>query len=123
MVEIVFLIPFITGIIAFFLPRAAGRQLLVATGAVHLLLSLLLWKNKPTAIFESYFAVTPEGLLSLLVISLLFFLISTFNACHQMKPLSCDTLQQLIRSKAAFYCHINALPSTLTCAALYATYH
>ena len=36
MVEIVFIIPLITGIIAFFLPRTAGRPLLVITGAVHL---------------------------------------------------------------------------------------
>ncbi|SDU15174.1 proton-conducting transporter transmembrane domain-containing protein [Desulfobacula phenolica] len=79
MVEIVFLTPFITGILAFFLPKRAGRQLLVGTGTIHLFLSLLLWKNRPEAIFKGYFAVTPEGLLSLLVISLLFFLISIYT--------------------------------------------
>ena len=82
MVEIVFLVPFITGIIAFFLPQAAGRLFLVATGAIHLLLSLLLWATRPAAIFESYFAVTPEGLLSLLVISLVFFLISIYTIAY-----------------------------------------
>lgn len=82
MVEIVFLTPFITGIIAFFLPKAISRRLLVATGAIHLFLSLLLWKNRPEAIFKSYFAVTPEGLLSLLVISLLFFLISIYTVAY-----------------------------------------
>lgn len=82
MVEIVFLIPFITGIIAFFLPKAISRQLLVVTGAIHLFLSLLLWKNRPTAIFDEYFAVMPEGLLSLLVISLLFFLISIYTVAY-----------------------------------------
>ncbi|MCD4722020.1 MAG: hydrogenase [Desulfobacula sp.] len=82
MVEIVFLTPFITGIIAFFLPKAISRQLLVATGAIHLFLSLLLWKNRPAAIFESYFSVTSEGLLSLLVISLLFFLISIYTIAY-----------------------------------------
>jgi len=80
MVEIVFLAPFITGIFAFFLPKTVGRLLLVGTGALHLALSLLLWKNRPEAIFSDYFAVTPEGLLSLLVISLLFFLISVYTA-------------------------------------------
>ncbi len=79
MVEIVFLAPFIAGIFAFFLPKAMGRTLLVGTGAIHLILSLLLWKNRPEAIFNNYFAVTPEGLLSLLVISLLFFLISIYT--------------------------------------------
>jgi hydrogenase-4 component F len=82
MVEIVFLIPFITGIIAFFIPKAIGRNFLVLTGAVHLVLSLLLWQKRPEAIFENYFAVTPEGLLSLLVISLLFFLISIYTMSY-----------------------------------------
>ncbi len=36
MVEIVFLIPFLAGIIAFFLSPRAGRLLLVTTGLVHL---------------------------------------------------------------------------------------
>ena len=76
MVEIVFLIPFLTGVAAFFLPKTSGRPLLVLTGAVHLLLSILLWIARPAAVFDAYFAVTPEGLLSLLVISLLFFMIS-----------------------------------------------
>ncbi len=82
MVEIVFLTPFITGLLAFVLPRTMGRQLLVVTGVVHLILSLLLWKNRPDAIFAGYFAVTPEGLLSLLVISLLFFLISIYTITY-----------------------------------------
>ncbi len=79
MVEIVFLAPFITGVAAFFLPRNIGRPLLVFTGALHLLLSILLWLRKPDPLFEAYFAITPEGMLSLLVISLLFFLISIYT--------------------------------------------
>jgi hydrogenase-4 component F len=82
MVELVFMTPFLTGVIAFFLPRASGRLLLVITGAIHLLLSLSLWIHRPTAIFPDYFAVTPEGLLSLLVISLLFFLISIYTIAY-----------------------------------------
>ena len=85
MVEIVFLVPFFTGIVAFFLPITSGRPLLVLTGAVHLLLSILLWIARPEAVFDSYFAVTPEGLLSLLVISLLFFLISIYTTGYLKK--------------------------------------
>jgi len=85
MVEIVFLIPFFTGIVAFFLPKTSGRPLLVLTGALHLLLSILLWIVRPEAVFEAYFAVTPEGLLSLLVISLLFFLISIYTTGYLKK--------------------------------------
>ncbi len=78
MVELIFLTPFVTGITAFFLSKALGRSILLGTGVIHFVLSLLLWKNRPEAIFNYYFAVTPEGLLSLLVISLLFFLISIY---------------------------------------------
>jgi hydrogenase-4 component F len=82
MVEIVFLAPFMTGVIAFFLPLSSGRPLLVVTGSVHLLLSVLLWIYRPQALLPDYFAVTPEGLLSLLVISLLFFLISIYTTAY-----------------------------------------
>ena len=79
MLEFVFLIPFIAGIVAFFLPRNLGRPLLVIIGAIHLLLSILIWVYRPVSMFPEYFAVSPEGLLSLLVISLLFFLISIYT--------------------------------------------
>ena len=73
MVECAFIAPLLAGVVAFFLPPTAGRPLLVLTGAAHLALALMLWVLRPAAFFPAYFAVTPEGLLSLLVISLLFF--------------------------------------------------
>jgi hydrogenase-4 component F len=80
MVEIVFLIPLLTGVLAFFLPRTTGRSLLIISGGIHLVVSLYLWIGRPVALFENYFAITPEGLLSLLVISLLFFLIAIYTS-------------------------------------------
>ena len=82
MVEIVFLIPLLTGVIAFFAAPRVGRLLLVITGLVHLALSVLLWIQRPEAMFPTYFGVTPEGLLSLVVISLLFFLISIYTGAY-----------------------------------------
>ena len=82
MVEIVFLIPFIAGALAFFMPIGMGRILLVLVGAVHLALSAFLWISRPAAFLPDYFMVTPEGLLSLLVISLLFFLISIYTRAY-----------------------------------------
>ncbi len=79
MVEIVFIAPFLAGCLAFFLPRNLGRPLLVLTGVLHLLLSILLWARRPAPLFPDFFAITPEGLLSLLVISLLFFMISIYT--------------------------------------------
>ena len=82
MLEIVFLIPLLTGAAAFFLPARIGRLLLVITGAVHLALSVTVWAGGLAPAFPEYFAVTPEGLLSLLVISLLFFLISIYTNAY-----------------------------------------
>ncbi len=82
MVEIVFLAPFLLGILSFFLPKETGRIFLVLTGAIHLFLSVNLWRKRPEALLPDYFSVTPEGLLSLIVISLLFFLISIYTAAY-----------------------------------------
>ncbi|MCF8067521.1 MAG: hydrogenase [Desulfobacterales bacterium] len=82
MVEIIILIPLLTGILAFFLPRSPGRQLLVLTGVLHLLLSIFLWAKQPEALLPDYFAITSEGLLSLIVISLLFFMISIYTTTY-----------------------------------------
>ena len=82
MLEIVFILPFLTGIAAFFLPRTIGRALLVLTGGAHLILSIMVWIQRPASMLPEYFAVTPEGLLSLLVISLLFFLIAIYTIAY-----------------------------------------
>ncbi len=82
MLEIVFIAPLIAGTIAFFLPKTSGRPLLVSTGAVHLLISVLIWVLRPQAALDGYFGITSEGLLSLLVISLLFFLISIYTIAY-----------------------------------------
>ncbi len=79
MVELAFIAPLLTGIVSFFAPKKIGRILLPLTGGVHLLLSLLLWVGRPMAFLPEYFSVTPEGLLSLIVISFLFFLISIYS--------------------------------------------
>lgn len=85
MVEILFLIPFLAGLLAFFARPTVGRSLLVLTGAGHLALSVWVWAARPAAWFPEYFAITPEGLLSLIVISLLFFLISIYTGGYLAK--------------------------------------
>ncbi|MFZ2631027.1 MAG: proton-conducting transporter membrane subunit [Desulfosalsimonadaceae bacterium] len=80
MLEIIFLVPFIAALAVFFLPVKAGRMLLVLTGIIHLFLTVTVWIYRPAAMFPDYFAVSPEGLLSRLVISLLFFLISIYTS-------------------------------------------
>jgi hydrogenase-4 component F len=82
MIEIVFLAPLITGVIAFFLPHSSSRPLLVVTAAAHFIISLFLWAFRPEAALPGYFQITSEGLLSLLVISLLFLLISVYTTAY-----------------------------------------
>ncbi|PIP41901.1 MAG: hydrogenase [Desulfobacterales bacterium CG23_combo_of_CG06-09_8_20_14_all_51_8] len=79
MLEIIFLVPFLSGLAVFFLPKTAGRVWMVLTGIIHLLLTARLWINPQAAMFGDYFRVCPEGLLSLSVISLLFLLISIYT--------------------------------------------
>jgi len=79
MLELVILIPLVTGAAAFALPQRFGRALLVLTGVTHLAASIYVWAARPDALFGAYFAISPEGLLSLLVISLLFMVISIYT--------------------------------------------
>ena len=82
MVEFVILAPFLLGIIAFFLPKESGRTILIVAGSIHLLFSVTLWVRRPVAFLPEYFSVTPEGLLSLLVISFLFFLVAIYTTAY-----------------------------------------
>jgi hydrogenase-4 component F len=70
---------------AFFLGGRSGGRCWTVTGALHLLISVLLWTFRPGAAFPDYFGITPEGLLSLLVISLLFFMISIYTTAYLSK--------------------------------------
>jgi hydrogenase-4 component F len=85
MLEIVFIAPLITGVIAFFLKGTAARPLLVFTAAVHLLISLLIWRFRPAAAFADFFMITPEGLVSRMVISLLFCMIAIYTMGYLKK--------------------------------------
>ena len=82
MLEIVFIAPLVTGVIAFFLKGRMSRPLLLFTAVAHLLISLLIWRFNPAAAFPDYFAITSEGLLSLLVISLLFSMIAIYTTAY-----------------------------------------
>lgn len=78
MLEFTCLFPLFTGIIAVFLPVKLGRGILLVTALLHLQLSVLAWMGKVTPGLDKYFAVTPEGLLVLLVTSFIFLFISVY---------------------------------------------
>lgn len=101
MVELIILVSFIAGGLAFFIPRIYGRLLLVVTGVIHLSLSVFLWVVRPEALFKAYFAVTPEGMLSLIVISLLFFLVSIYSTSY-LKMAEIESERMFIGSMLLF---------------------
>lgn len=79
MIITLMVIPFISGIAAFFLSKRAGRTLLILVGALHLALSSAIWIKRPPLPFADFFALTPAGLLSLFSISVLFFMIAIYS--------------------------------------------
>ncbi len=82
MLEFICLIPLFTGIFAMYLPVRLGRGILVVTALLHLQLSVLGWLGKLTPAFKKYFAVTPEGMLILLVTSFIFLFISIYAVSY-----------------------------------------
>jgi hydrogenase-4 component F len=79
MLELVFVIPFLIGIVAFFSPVMMGRILLVATGIIEFALACMAaWTTRlPAATF--YFTAAPEGCLVLLVTTFLFLIIGLYT--------------------------------------------
>ena len=79
MLELIFLVPFILGIVTFFLPRTLGRLTLIASGGLHIVFTILIWLKKMSPIWPAYFSVTPEGELVLLVTSFLYLWIACYT--------------------------------------------
>ena len=86
--EIIFLLPLMAGLLAYFLPAAAGRILLLGAAAIHLILTGLLLAGKLAPIYPAIFTVSPEGLLILTVISFVFLLVSCYGTAYleEIKP-------------------------------------
>ena len=72
MLEFVFLIPFVTGLILLLLPGTVGRLILPFTAAIHLMVTVLGWQGKLPVFAPSFFGAAPEGMLILMVTSFIF---------------------------------------------------
>ncbi|HBI16496.1 MAG TPA: hydrogenase [Desulfobulbaceae bacterium] len=79
MLELVFIIPYLIGIVAFFSPVMIGRVLIVTTGIIEFALACMAaWSSRlPAATF--YFTASPEGCLVLLVTTFLFLIIGLYT--------------------------------------------
>jgi hydrogenase-4 component F len=78
MLEFVFSLPLSMGLITLFLPVQLGRASLVATGLLHLLVTLRNVHHPWPSIAPGYFDATPAGLLVLLVTSFIFVFIAWY---------------------------------------------
>ncbi len=79
MLQLVFLIPLIAGVVVYFLPAKKGRLVLLGTAAIHVLITALEWFKVIGPLQTKYFSATPEGMLVLAIMSFLFLFISIYT--------------------------------------------
>lgn len=82
MLELVILIPLLTGIMAIFFPLKMGRAILVISAVLHLQLATMGWLNMIQPALNKYFIASPEGMLVLLTTSFIFVLISIYSVAY-----------------------------------------
>lgn len=85
MLELLFLLPMLTGLTALFLPSTMGRGMLLIAALLHLQLTLMAWFGKLTIFAERFFALEPAGLLVLLVTSFIFLCIACYAICYMQE--------------------------------------
>ncbi|CAG35773.1 proton-conducting transporter transmembrane domain-containing protein [Desulfotalea psychrophila] len=78
MLELIFIIPFVTGISVLILPVQMGRVLLLAVAGLHLVLTAMAWLGALSPSYPQLFGISPEGLLILLLTSFIFICISIY---------------------------------------------
>lgn len=89
MIELLVIIPLVSGFLIFLLPRFLGKYVVIATGFWNLGFALFVWMVRPAAYFDDYFRLSSEGLLTLLVTSFLFLMISFYCiSYHRLSPIS-----------------------------------
>lgn len=82
MLELVFLLPFVTGALAFFLPVFSGRILLVVSALTHLLITAICWLRPFTPALPDYFGTSSAGLLVLFITSFVFLFTSWYGVFY-----------------------------------------
>ncbi|MBU1566952.1 MAG: hydrogenase [Proteobacteria bacterium] len=82
MLELIFLLPILTGLAALFTPPNLGRGMLLAAALFHLQLTAMAWLGDLPVYTKDFFSVEPVGLLVLLVTSFIFLCISVYAICY-----------------------------------------
>ena len=85
MLELIFLLPMLTGLVTLVVPPYLGRGVLIVTALLHLQLTVMAWLGKLPVYAGSFFAQTPEGMLVLLVTSFIFLCISIYAISYMQE--------------------------------------
>ena len=82
MLELIFLLPMLTGLTALFVPITFGRWLLLVAALFHFQLTVMAWFGKLPVYTEGFFSAAPIGLLVLLLTSFVFLCIAVYAICY-----------------------------------------
>jgi len=82
MLELVILIPLITGLISFFLPATSGRWVLLVSGFLHLVVCVAAVSGIVPVLLPNYFAMTPLGILVLAITSFLYCMVAIYTVSY-----------------------------------------
>lgn len=82
MVELIFLVPFLSGLVTFFVNKKVGRGLLVGTAATNFVVSFLILIQKMPILFGGFFYVNPEDRLILIITSILFLFTAIYTVFY-----------------------------------------
>jgi hydrogenase-4 component F len=91
MLELIFLLPMLTGVISLVVPAYLGRGVVVVTALLHFQLTIMAWLGNLPVYADKFFAETPEGMLVLLVTSFIFLCISCYSICYMKETGLSDT--------------------------------
>jgi hydrogenase-4 component F len=93
MLELIFLLPMLTGLVTLVIPAYVGRGVLVVTALLHFQLTILIWLGKLPVYADTFFSRTPAGMLVLLVTSFVFLCISFYAVSYmQDKQMSNESV-------------------------------
>jgi len=110
MLESIFLLPLLTGLLTLFLPVRLGRVVLVATALLHLQLTVTGWLRAATPHLPAYFGNTPAGFLVVLVTSFIFVCIAPYSVFYMR--------EQEMKSEPIFLGCMQLFLGTMSMAAL-----
>jgi len=91
MLELIFLLPMLTGVISLVVPAYLGRGVVVVTALLHFQLTIMAWLGYLPVYADKFFAETPEGMLVLLVTSFIFLCISCYSIRYMKETGLSDT--------------------------------